>query len=84
MRGLTMKEQNMLHYIKGRLSMISSPVIRMQIILHYSQLVDMFTLGDISTEHEQKLLTQIDELQSELLELKDEFNAEEEEENAYQ
>lgn len=79
MRGLTMKEQNMLHYIKGRLSMISSPVIRMQIILQYSQLVDMFTLGDTCTEHEQELLTQVDELQSELLELKGELGTEDEE-----
>ena len=41
----------------------------MQIILHFSQTVDMFTLGDTSTEREEQLLNRIDELETEIFKL---------------
>lgn len=66
MRGLTTKEQNLLHSISRRLSEISSPVLRMQIILQYSQSVDMMTLGDTCTERENELVAEIDRLDAEL------------------
>lgn len=66
MRGLTTKEQNLLHSIGRRLSEISSPVLRMQIILQYSQSVDMMTLGDTCTERENELVAEIDRLDAEL------------------
>lgn len=66
MRGLTTKEQNLLHSIGRRLSEISSPVLRMQIILQYSQSVDMMTLGDTCTERENELVAEIDRLETEL------------------
>ena len=46
MRHLTGVEHNKVHEITNRLAMISSPVLRLQAILQFSQIVDILMLGD--------------------------------------
>jgi len=62
MRGLTFSEASKVREITARLEKLSSPVLRLQAILQFSQIVDMLAIGDTSSEHENELVRQIDEL----------------------
>ena len=62
MRGLTDSESAKIGEIKGRLSMLSSPVLRLQAILQFSQIVDILQIGDTSGVREKQFLAEIDEL----------------------
>jgi len=62
MIGLTKKECDKVEEITQRLSKLKSPVLRLQAILQYSQIVDMLAIGDTSSEREDDLVDQVDEL----------------------
>jgi hypothetical protein len=62
MRGLTKSESDKMREITARLSQLSSPVLRLQAILQYSQIVDILAIGDTSSARELALLAQVDEL----------------------
>lgn len=68
MRGITLSESRTIKSIVTRLEGISSPVLRMQAILQFSQSVDMLTLGDTSGQRETELVALVDDLQNELAE----------------
>ena len=61
MIGLTANEANKVHEITVRLSSLSSPVLRLQAILQFSQIVDILAIGDTSSERELELMRQLDE-----------------------
>ena len=61
MRGLTDSESAKVREITIRLSNLSSPVLRLQAILHFSQIVDILSIGDTSSAREQELLDEINE-----------------------
>jgi hypothetical protein len=63
MNHLTSSEHIKLHEISERLGRISSPVLRLQAILQYSQIVDILMLGDTQKENSDRLMNSIDELQ---------------------
>jgi hypothetical protein len=63
MNHLTETEHNKIHEITKRLSMITSPVLRLQAILQYSQIVDILTLGDTAQESQQRYMNEITELE---------------------
>ena len=67
MIGLTEIECSMMHVLTKRLGSISSPVVRSQLLLQMTQLIDIAYLGDTSSEHEKELVSQIDELSLRLL-----------------
>ena len=67
MIGLTEIECSMMHVLTKRLGSISSPVVRSQLLLQMSQLIDIAYLGDTSSENEKELVSQIDELSLRLL-----------------
>lgn len=67
MIGLTEIECSMMHVLTKRLGSISSPVVRSQLLLQMSQLIDIAYLGDTSSEDEKELVSQIDELSLRLL-----------------
>lgn len=62
MRGLTFSESSMMRQLSNRLGSIPSPVVRSQLLMQFSQLVDMAFLGDTSGERELELVQQVDEL----------------------
>lgn len=62
MRGLTEREQGMLHQLGKRLAIIPSAVVRCQLLMQMSQMVDMAYLGDYDREREQQLVSQVDAL----------------------
>lgn len=64
MRGLTFSESSMMSQLSNRLGSIPSPVVRSQLLMQFSQLVDMAFLGDTSGERELELelVQQVDEL----------------------
>jgi len=64
MKHLTDVENQKVHEIKGRLGMISSPVLRLQAILQFSQIVDILTLGDTAEEERKKRWDYINELEN--------------------
>lgn len=66
---LTDTEHNKIFEITNRLGRISSPVLRLQAILQYSQIVDILTLGDTAKEKAEKDFKYIDELESKINEL---------------
>ena len=66
MIGLTCKEAKKVHEITERLSNLSSPVLRIQAILQFSQIVDMLAIGDTSSDRELELVKQLDDLQNRL------------------
>ena len=66
---LTDNEHNKVHEITGRLAAISSPVLRLQAILQYSQIVDILTLGDTAKERMTKCSMYIDELENKIHDL---------------
>lgn len=68
MCGLVSSEASMMHQLSKRLASISSPVVRSQLLMQFSQLVDMAFLGDTSSECESSLVDQVDELSLRLLE----------------
>ncbi len=68
MRGLTSSESLMMHYLCQRLGGIPSPVVRSQLLLQMSQLIDVVLIGDTSSPHEKELLSEIDDLSDRLLE----------------
>lgn len=65
MNALTYTEHKKVFEITERLADLSSPVLRLQAILQFSQIVDILALGDTSSEKERKLVEQIDRLTSE-------------------
>ena len=67
MIGLTEIECSMMHVLAKRLGSISSPVVRSQLLLQMSQLIDIAYLGDTSSEHVKELVSQSDELSLRLL-----------------
>lgn len=71
MRGLTSSESLMMHYLGQRLGGIPSPVVRSQLLLQMSQLIDVVLIGDTSSLHEKELLSEIDDLSHRLLEQED-------------
>jgi hypothetical protein len=62
MRGLTFTESRKVTEIMARLSSISSPVLRLQAILQFSQIVDILAIGDTNAVREQDLVQRVDEL----------------------
>lgn len=66
MKGLTFSERQMMHHFVDRLAMIPSPVVRSQLLMQFSQLLDMAYLGDTSSEREACLVSEIDELTEQL------------------
>lgn len=62
MCGLTFSESAMMRRLSNRLGSIPSPVVRSQLLMQFSQLVDMAFLGDTSGERELELVQQVDEL----------------------
>ena len=75
--GLTETECSMMHVLTKRLGSISSPVVRSQLLLQMSQLIDIAFIGDTSSKYEQELVAQVDELSLRLCEC-EETGAEEE------
>ena len=61
MRGLTDTEAHKVKEITVRLGNLSSPVLRLQAILQFSQIVDILAIGDTSTSRENELLREISE-----------------------
>ena len=66
MRGLTAQEADKVHEITGRLASLSSPVLRLQAILQFSQIVDILAIGDTSSARELEFVRQVDELTAKL------------------
>ena len=61
-----MSEHVMMSELTKRLSSISSPVVRSQLLLQMSQMMDVVLIGDTSSERERDLNRQIEELQDRL------------------
>lgn len=68
MCGLTFSEHNMMKHFTDRLGLISSPVVRSQLLMQISQLLDIAYLGDTSSERENVLVSQVDDLSLRLCE----------------
>lgn len=68
MVGLSCNECSMMHQLTKRLGLIPSPVVRSQLLMQMSQLLDMAYLGDTSSERELELISEVDELASRLCE----------------
>lgn len=66
MVGLSCNECSMMHQLTKRLGLISSPVVRSQLLMQMSQLLDIAYLGDTSSERELELISEVDELSSRL------------------
>lgn len=66
MRGMTDSETHKVKDIAERLSKLGSPVLRLQAVLLFSQIVDVLAIGDTSTSRELDLMEQVDQLQNEL------------------
>ena len=66
---LTETELDKVHEITKRLGGISSPVLRLQAILQFSQIVDILTLGDTAREESNRLMNEIDKRDEMLLNL---------------
>lgn len=66
--GLTETECSMMHVLTKRLGSISSPVVRSQLLLQMSQLIDIAFIGDTSSKYEQELVARVDELSLRLCE----------------
>lgn len=62
MQGLTVNEANKVREITQRLSNLSSPVLKLQAILQFSQIVDMLALGDTSIDEHRRIGTIINEI----------------------
>lgn len=62
MRGLTYREDRMVKQLVARLGLIPSAVVRSQLLMQMSQLVDMAYLGDFDTEREEQLVREVDDL----------------------
>lgn len=59
---LSMSEAGMVKVLSMRLSMIASAVVRSQLLMQFSQLIDMAYLGDTDKERRSKMVSEIDEL----------------------
>jgi len=73
MNQLTMSEQNKIREITLRLGSLSSPVLRLQAILQFSQIVDILTLGDTQKELSEHYMSSIDELENKLNEYEEQL-----------
>jgi hypothetical protein len=60
---LTISERNKIHEITGRLANMHSPVLRLQAILQFSQIVDILTLGDTGQADHEHYMNSISELE---------------------
>jgi hypothetical protein len=60
MEGLTSSELSKVREITIRLQHLSSPVLRLQAILQFSQIVDILAIGDTSSPREQELVDEVD------------------------
>lgn len=76
MVGLTFSESNMMKRLADRLGLISSPVVRCQLLMQISQLLDIAYMGDTSSERDQELVSQVDELSLRLCEYEQASGAE--------
>lgn len=75
MHEMTFNEEQKIYEIVGRLRGLLSPVLRLQAILQFSQIVDMLALGDTNNEEHRntiKLIEENERLTKELNSLKDE------------
>ena len=63
MNHLTMSEDKKIHEIKSRLADMRSPVLRLQAILQFSQIVDILTLGDTGQAEHEHCMNSISELE---------------------
>jgi len=70
MRGMTDNERIKVHEITNRLAMLSSPVLRLQAILQFSQIVDILSIGDTCGDREKELINEVDVLSLENEQLK--------------
>lgn len=68
MTGLSARECSMMHHLTNRLALLPSPVVRSQLLIQISQLLDMAFLGDTSSERELELVRKIDALEDRLQE----------------
>lgn len=64
-------EAQMFKLLDMRLRMISSAVVRTQLLMQFSQLVDMACLGDPDSERISKMVSEIDELTDRLSKYED-------------
>lgn len=60
MRELTFSEANKMKEISVRLRTLSSPVLRLQALLQFSQIVDVLALGDTGAERTKELIREAD------------------------
>jgi hypothetical protein len=70
MNYLTMSEKQKVHEITKRLEGIASPVLRLQAILQFSQIVDILVLGDTYQVNHERHMSNIFRLEDEVNELK--------------
>jgi len=70
MRGMTDNERIKIHEITDRLALLSSPVLRLQAILQFSQIVDILSIGDTCRDRDTELIREIDTLSLENEKLK--------------
>ena len=68
MVGLSCNECSMMHQLTKRLGLIPSAVVRSQLLMQMSSLLDMAYLGDTSSEREKELVSEVDELSLRLCE----------------
>lgn len=68
---LSMSEAGMVKVLSMRLSMIASAVVRSQLLMQFSQLIDMAYLGDTDKERRSKMVSEIDELSERLSKYED-------------
>ena len=66
MNQLTHNEHSKIYEITQRLGSISSPVLRLQAILQYSQIVDILMLGDTAKQDHDRMWNHIDELEQQV------------------
>jgi hypothetical protein len=66
---MTSSEESKIFEITNRLRGITSPVLRLQAILQFSQIVDILSIGDTDKGRVEKFIEVNDELQKEIDEL---------------
>jgi hypothetical protein len=62
MNYLTMSELDKIHEITKRLESLQSPVLRLQAILQFSQIVDILAIGDSAQPLHNRIMNDVDEI----------------------
>jgi hypothetical protein len=77
-KHLTGSELQKLYEIQGRLDGIRSPVLRLQAILQYSQIVDILMLGDTDRVESKRVGDTIVELEDNVAKLEEQLGVDDE------